>query len=271
MKTHIPVERLSNPPLVLVLAVIKFALLPPKDFEEAIHQLHSVIRTEYPGIELGEDKNIEVLFNEQEDQLHHSIKQTKEPSVTLTSSDSSWLIKINTTGLAVLTRKYVSFDDLLDKTSKIITQLSTIISITHTKNIGLRYINRIDIDTEYGFEKSVVNGFLQPKIGEFKAMAGSDMVNIYQADSGWCIIRTSLRTQGHEVPNDLLPIAHKMRFAMEPVNNVFAAIDISSNTMSPDYTEFNLEHIENRLSELHSLVKIAFGSILTEAEIQRRT
>lgn len=271
MKTHIPVERLSNPPLVLVLAVIKFAPLPAKDFEDAILQLHGVIRKEYPGIEKGKDKNIQVLFNEQEDQFHQEIKHTEEPSVTFTSSDSSWLIKINTTSLAICTKKYISFDNLLEKALKIISQLEQKAGITHTSNIGLRYVNRIDINAETGFSDAVVNGFLQPKIVEFKAMAGSDMVNIYQADPGWCILRTSLRIQGHEVPNDLLPIAHKMRLALEPINNVFASIDIDSNTMSHDYVEFNIEGIKKCFSELHSLVKIAFGSVLTEAEIQRRS
>lgn len=270
MKTHIPVERLSNPPLVLVLAVIKFAQLPAKDFEDAILQLHRVIRKEYPGIERGKDKNIQVLFNQQEDQLHQEVKQTEEPSVTFSSSDSSWLIKINTTSLAVFTRKYISFENLLDKISGIINQLEKKIGITHTSNMGLRYINRIDINTDTGFNDSITDGFLQPKIIEFEAMAGSDMVNIYQAHSGWCILRTSLKIQGHEVPNDLLPIAHKMRFALEPVNNIFASIDIDSNTMSHDYIEFNIEGIRNCFSELHSLVKIAFGSVLTDAEIQRR-
>lgn len=270
MKTHIPVERLSKPPLVLVLAVVKFAPLPSTDFEEAVLQLHGIIRKEYPGIEKSKDKNIQVLINEQEDQLYKEIKQTEEPSVTFTSSDSSWLIKINTTSIAIFTKKYVSFENLLDKASRIIDQLAEKAGITHTSNIGLRYINRIDINDETGFDDSVMNGFLQPKIMEFNAMAGSDMVNIYQADPGWCILRTSLRIQGHEVPNDLLPIAHKMKFAIEPVNNVFAAIDIDSNTMSHDYIDFNLESIKSCLSELHSLVKIAFGSVLTEAEIQRR-
>ncbi len=271
MRTHIPVERLSNPPLVLVLAVIKFAPLPSKDFEDAVLQLHGAIRKEYPGIEKGKDKNIQVLFNEQEDQFHQEIKHTEEPSVTFTSSDASWLIKINTTSLAVFTRKYISFEDLLEKVSRIINLLAEKAGITHTSNIGLRYINRVDINTETGFDDSIVSGFLQPKIGEFNAMAGSDMVNIYQADPGWCILRTSLRIQGHEVPNELLPITQKMKFAIEPVNNVFASIDIDSNTMSNDYIDFNLESIKNCLSELHSLVKIAFGSVLTEAEIQRRS
>lgn len=271
MKTHIPVERLSNPPLVLVLAVIKFAPLPAKDFEDAILQLHGVIRKEYPGIEKGKDKNIQFLFNAGEDQLHQEVKQIEEPSVAFTSSDSSWLIRINTSSLAIFTRKYVSYDDLLERISFIIENLAQKANIIYTSNIGLRYINKIDINPETGFDGSVINGFLQPKIQGFKAMAGSDMINVYQADQGWCMLRTSLRIEGYEVPNELLPIAHKMRFAIEPVNNIFASIDIDSNTMSHNYVEFNLERIRSCFSELHSLAKIAFGSVLTEAEIRRRS
>ena len=271
MNTHIPVERLSNPPLVLVLAIVKFAPLPVNKFEDAVLQLHDLIRKEYPGIEKGKDKNIQVLFNELEDQFHQEIKHTEEPSVTFTSSDASWLIKINTTSLAVFTRKYISFEDLLEKVSQIIDLLAGKAGITHTSNIGLRYINRIDINTETAFDDSIVSGFLQPKIVEFKAMAGSDMINVYQADTGWCFIRTSLKIQGSAIPNELLLIAHKMKQGVEPVNNVFAAIDIDTNTMSHDFVDFDLDGVKKNLTALHSLAKIAFGSVLTEAEIQRRS
>jgi uncharacterized protein (TIGR04255 family) len=254
---------------VLVLAVVKFAPLPLNKFEEAVLQLHDLIRKEYPGIEKGKDSSVQVIFNEQDNKIQQDINE--EPFFIFSSADSAWLIKINTTSFAIFTRNYLSFEDLLNRLLDILSKLIHKIGITHTANIGLRYINRIDIKDERDFDNAIVNGFLQPKIVGFKAMAGSDMINVYQADTGWCFVRTSLRIQGSDIPNELLPIAHKMRLAAESVNNVFAAVDIDTNTMSHDFVEFDLEGVKNRLTELHSLAKIAFGSVLTEAEIQRRS
>ena len=271
----IQVDKLEKPSLVLALALVKFASLPVQAFRDIITELHSDIRAEYPGLEEVKSQSIELAINNLGEASSQEIKQkkTEESSFIFSSSNSSWVIVVSPVSLVVCTKAYVSFDDLSDRVRRILGILGkdNANGIKHTSNIGLRYINRIDMDEKTGFDEAINRGFLQPKIDGFKGMGGSDMMNIYQSENSWCLLRTSLKVQGLDIPDGLLFIANKMKLGKEPVVNVFASIDIDANTMSHDYEEFSLENVAGRLVELHDSAKKAFGSVLTAREIKRRS
>jgi len=271
----IQVEKLENPSLILALALVKFAPLPVQAFEEIVTDLHNEIRSDYPGFDEVKSQSIELAINNLGEVGSEEIKrkETEESSFVFSSSDSSWVIVVSRVNLVVCTKSYVSFVDLSMRVRRILEILGRDKKhgIKHTSNIGLRYINRIDLDENTGFAETINDGFLQPKIDGFKGMGGSDMASVYQSENNWCLLRTSLKVQGFDVPDGLMFIAHRMKLGKEPVGNVFASVDIDTNTMSHDFQDFSLENVSTCLSELHDSAKIAFGSVLTAREIKRRS
>jgi len=267
------VKKLETPPLILALAFVKFAQLPLKTFKDAVEQLHGAIRNDYPGLEEVKSQSIELAVNNlgEADNLDIKQKQTEESSFVFSSSDFSWVIIVSPVSLMVCTKKYNSFEDLLERVLRILDILGENDGITHTSNIGLRYINRIDINDDTGFDETINAGFLQPKISGFIGMGGSDMISVYQSEKSWCFVKTTLKIQGLDIPSELLFIAHKMKLGKEPVENVFTSIDINSNTMTHEFQDFDLANIESCLKELHGSVKKAFGSVLTDSELHRRS
>ncbi|HCG7082750.1 TIGR04255 family protein [Vibrio parahaemolyticus] len=261
---------LSNPPLIMALARVEFAKLPQAKLEGSIDSLHDMLRAQYPDITKGFSNNVNLnLSNTDSGDLASNIVSEKTPFWLFRSANYDWSVQIDVNGVLVCTKAYSSSEDLCHRIRNILDALDTAIKITHTRYVGVRFINKIDIDTNGQFS-ALRPGYIQQQLSFTEGMGGSSYTARYKVDGGWLDIRSDLVVGGYEVADDLREIAAQLNLAKEPVNEVFVTLDFDCKHVSENFESYDLNQLCERIISLTEQGKLALVNVLTEDEIERR-
>lgn len=261
---------LSNPPLIMALAKVEFAKLPLAKLESSIEDIHDMLREHYPDLQNGIANNLNLnLTNKDNGEFASNVKAEKSPFWLFRSADYDWAIQIDTNGILVSTRAYVSSEDLCHRIRTILDALDTAVKITHTRYVGVRFVNKIkyDADGEFG---ALRPGYIQKRLSFTDGMGGSSYNARYRIGDGWLDIRSILVVGGHEVTDDLLEVAASLNLAKEPLSEVFVILDFDCKHVTESFEKYNLEALDTKIMSLTESGKRALANVLTEKEIERR-
>jgi uncharacterized protein (TIGR04255 family) len=129
----LPPLLLSRPPLILVLAQVKFS--PVLSMEGFVPEIQEDLRKDYPGYK--ESKSQEILLRDGNLVLAQPLRwlfsdRTRQEAVALTPDF-----------VVLQTSRYKSFDDFSGRLGSILEQVHARVGIGLWERIGLRFINRI--------------------------------------------------------------------------------------------------------------------------------
>ncbi|EKO3786480.1 TIGR04255 family protein [Vibrio harveyi] len=261
---------LSNPPLIMALAKVEFANVPQGKLESGIEALHELLREDYPDIKKVLSNNLSLnLSNNDKGEVASNIITEQQPNWIFRSADYDWAIHIDSKGLLVTTKAYESSENLCARIRTILDALDTAVRITHTKYVGVRFINKISVDPSGEFS-ALRSGYIQEQLPFTDGMGGSSYAARYKTEDSWLDIRSNLVVGGHEVTEDLLDVAAYLNIAKEPVQEVFVIIDIDCKFIIDSYVKYDLNKLGEQIEKLTDNAKLALAHVLTEEEIQRR-
>lgn len=261
---------MSNPPLILALAKVEFAKLPQAKLEGSIEALHDMLREEYPDLQQGLSSSVNLnLSNKDNGELSSDLVEEKVPFWVLRSADSDWAMRIDNTSILVTTKSYVSSEDLCERVCSVLQAISEAVKITHTRYIGVRFVNKIN-HNDQGHFSALRPGFIQEALPFSDGMGGSSYNSRYKIGEGWLDIRSHLVVGGYEVTEDLRDVAALVNVAKSPVNEVFVTLDFDCKFVIENYEKYDLSVLKDRIMTLTYKGKEALAHVLTEDEINQR-
>ena len=269
MQSKIP--HLSNPPLIMALARVEFAKLPQVKLEGSIDSLHDMLRAQYPDINKGLSNNVNLnISNIDNGEVASNVVAEQVPFWQFRSANSDWSVQIDVNGVLISTKAYTSSKDLCERIHAILDALDKAIKITHTRYVGVRFINKINTDSEGQFSSALRSGYIQQPLPFSDGMGGSSYNARYKIGLGWLDIRSTLVVGGHEVTEDLREVAAHLNLAKEPINEVFVTLDFDCKYISENFDLYDLDELNKKITYLTDQGKLALVNVLTEEEIERR-
>ncbi|MEC8082462.1 MAG: TIGR04255 family protein [Pseudomonadota bacterium] len=249
--------------LAFVVSKVQYAPIPESTFQKAVSSIQEQLRKKYPNISSRQKVQVvDVELNAEADE--QSVSKQTFLRIAMASADLSWCVQIMPTDLMLLTTSYESFEDFYGRVDEILEIASEALDITHTGFVGIRYINKFELDPETDSFPSIGRQeFLQPSILDFK-MGGSNLSARYKTQEGWLNLNSGVSINSPS----LLPDLHSLIAEWKPNNDVgmgaWAHVDIDSFASSDGLKEFDREYVMNTLKQLRKYAKDAYNSIVSE-------
>jgi uncharacterized protein (TIGR04255 family) len=132
-------ERLSNSPLALVVAQIRFPpVLSIQTDDRSLARFQDLLRDRYPYLSIGQQIGINIGPQGVEPQ---------EPSVgriyQFTDADREWVVSLTVESVALEARSYIDFEDFSERFLRLMNTVKEVYRIQIRRRLGLRYINEI--------------------------------------------------------------------------------------------------------------------------------
>ena len=137
-----PVEEvlLAEPPLVSVVAQMRFPTIVSIARQDFIGEFQELIRTEYPVLQAEQELNL--VFTPA------GIASGGEPSPVwrFSSKDGSWQVSLASSFIALSTTSYLDQSDFVARFSRVLMALSSTVAPALYDRLGLRYVDRVVLD-----------------------------------------------------------------------------------------------------------------------------
>lgn len=255
---------LPNAPLVYVVGMIEYAEIPK--IADNVSSIQDALRHEFPEI-LPPFTINKVEINLKTDGGRQEIKQVEVTHWAMNTIDRSWGIVFSQNRLILQTSHYNHFDDFSQRFRMVMGFLAKIAEITHTSNLGIRYIdNIIDIDG-LKISTQLGQGFLSPELTEEFKPVLSRVEHVYKSSEGHLFLRCYGLQNQSGIPEDVRIMANQIfreQNAIAPIMSHFAILDTDHIFMPHQLEPFDIDQVINRLGRLHEGASKAFRTAVTD-------
>ena len=131
-------ERLSNDPLALVVAQVRFPpVLSIQTDRKALARFQDLIRDRYPYVYVGQQLDLEVGPQGIEQQ------QASGRIYQFADADREWAAALAVDSVTLEARHYTNYEDFSQRITSLIAAVKEVYRVTERVRLGLRYINEI--------------------------------------------------------------------------------------------------------------------------------
>lgn len=152
---------LPSAPLVSVLCQVRFTEIISIQQKSFIASFQEHVRPDYPLMRAEKLKTIAV------DEQGASVTVSDENIWRFIDAAKGWRLSLTSAFFALETRRYTSRADFIDRLGKAIAAAQATIKPTHVTRIGMRYVDRVDLQDQRSMDK-----MLRP---EMFGIAGSSL------------------------------------------------------------------------------------------------
>ncbi|HEX7028385.1 MAG TPA: TIGR04255 family protein [Gammaproteobacteria bacterium] len=252
-------SKLSNAPLVYVLAQVKFS--PIADISPYIPKIQEALRKEYPRF----DPIIRQGFQ-------WSIGGSSAPEV-LTVREWDFSNKAKTTGislssssLVMQTTAYTHSDDFFEQFERSIEVVGSIMEPALVQRIGLRYIDFIVPEGDKALDAYISPGLMGLASGALDSKClRSISETVIKTEVGQLVCRCILANHASPIPSDLMPL--RLALKKEPDSEKRTAI-LDTDHFSEKEFDFDPKSIVKNLRALHTLTSKSFKTAVTQAALK---
>ncbi|MEJ7841952.1 MAG: TIGR04255 family protein [Rubrobacter sp.] len=131
-------ERLTNAPLALVVAQIRFPpILSIQTDDRALARFQEQLRDRYPYLSIGQQIGINIGLQGVEQQ------QTSGKIYQFADADREWIVSLTVDSVALEARRYTDYDDFSERTMRLMAAVKDVYRVQVRQRLGLRYINEV--------------------------------------------------------------------------------------------------------------------------------
>ena len=198
-----PEVPLADPPLVRVIAQVRFPLIASLEKQEFIASFQEAIRGVYPVLRPEESRG--VVLGPQ-----GVVDARSNTSWRFTEASGAWRVTLAPDFLALDTTRYSSRDDFMRRWGVVLQALKEHVAPRVMDRLGIRYIDRVsgqDLTDLPHLVRPVVAGILGSPLAEHARHAISESVFVLPEDQGQVTVRWGLLPAQSTVdPGGLDPI-----------------------------------------------------------------
>jgi len=255
-------------PLVYTVGMLEYAPVPAMaDYAPSIQE---ALRREFPEI-LQKFSVKTVQINVDTAKQTQEFRQVEAFHWSMNTPERGWGVVFGQNRLILQTGRYTHFGDFADKIRRVIDVLVREAAITHTSNVGIRYVDNIRDMSDLTINEQLGTGFLSPELTEEFRPEISRVEHIYKSSDGNLFLRCYGLQNHPGIPDDILPMANQIfhgQGPMTPISERFVLLD-TDHIYNPDHLEpFDVDQVIDRLRRLHEGASMAFRAAVTEEAIE---
>jgi uncharacterized protein (TIGR04255 family) len=263
---YIELGHLDKAPVIYVFCKVGFATLPLLNQSKA-NNIAEKIRSDFPNFYDSKTQARKVTISAETQEIKSSeIEEVIEWSYVTPDYNKGFTLSKNS--ISFHTKKYYQSSDFFAWISSILHIVQEELNITHTNFHGIRYIDRIDLAENDDFDALVTNGFFQPTLQCTPAKLGCRIESIYKSDVGILNLKSVTKTGGHDIPDDLISEAQKLK-ALGNLQSTFTVIDTDSFEHTENLEPFKVLDSMEKLDNLHKVASLAFREIINANELTK--
>lgn len=223
-----PEVPLPHAPLVRVIAQILFPEVLSITKPEFVASFQEALRPSYPALKQGQTQ--EIVFGPS-----GAISSKPESVWRFTDSTKSWTISLASNFLAIETTSYTSRSDFLERFRVALMALQEHIKPGEISRLGVRYIDRIDVDA-----LSEIRSLVRDEVSGIAGLPVADSATIAVTESHFQLsVGTLICRWGQFAKNVTVDPS-----TIEPIDRPSWILDIDMSTTVP--SELNVDEVVNR-------------------------
>lgn len=187
--------RLTNAPLVSVIAQVRFPLVASVEKRDFIAPFQEAIRAEYPVLRPEQSRGVVVGQQGLLDARSNTVWRFYDAS-------GAWRVTLSPDFLALETSRYASRDDFLDRLKRALEALVAHVDPKVIDRLGVRYIDRVagdDLDDLPRLVRPEVSGVLSTPLASSALHSISEAVFVLPDNTGQVMTRWGLVPAGGTV------------------------------------------------------------------------
>ncbi|MAT65037.1 MAG: hypothetical protein CMN57_05290 [Gammaproteobacteria bacterium] len=247
-------EKLSNAPLIYVLAQIRFS--PILATEKYIPSIQERVRREYPRYQ----QNIIQTFRFGPEGQPPDI--AKISRWEFADKDSTHGFIIQQDSFVFHTTGYTTFPEFKDKLQSALLAVNESLDISLVERIGLRYVDIVEPtgdDKLSDYLVPGVAGFPHEDIGVQPVVSQTESIS--DSEFGRLVLKVIKKKDEKNVPPDLFPLALKLsRKVAQGSPNALLDFD----HFFEQSIDFSVDAVIEKIDQLHEVTSKAFWSVITE-------
>lgn len=255
-------------PLVYTVVMLEYAQVPA--IASYAPLIQEELRREFPEILPGFSVN-SVQINVDTIEKKQEFKQIETFHWAMNTADRGWGIVFSQNRLILQTSQYDHFNDFAGRFRRVIGVLAENADITHTTNVGIRYIDNIQVIDDLEISEQVGQGFLSPALTEEFMPELSRVEHVYRSSEGHLFLRCYGLQNHPGIPDDVRAMADQIfrgQAPMAPIMERFVLLD-TDHIYTPNQLEpFDIDQIINRLDRLHKGASMAFRTAATKEALE---
>lgn len=252
-------HKLSNPPVVYVLAQVRFnALL---SMEKYIPEIQERCRKIYPKFRKGVVQNLEFDADGQPREVikvHRWEFFNKEGTEGFILHNDSFVFHSS---------KYKDFESFIDMLVSMLSEVNEVIDVSLIERLGLRYIDVIAPD-----DGECINDYLNPGLSGLPyeelgvELSASHFDSVSKSSLGQLVIRTTKNYDAANIPQDLFPVSLKIE---NPAKQGTLSALLDSDHYCEKSRDYDIDDIRKCFIQLQDLLSKAFWSSITEFAVNK--
>lgn len=253
------VRKLSNAPLVFVLAQVKYS--PILSMEQFIPAIQERVRKSFPKFRKG---IIQALTIGPTDQAP-VFNQVTRWEFANKGSDTGFILQPDS--FVFQTTNYQGFDDFINNIQFALDQINLSADISLVERIGLRYIDAIDPKEGETLGDYIVPGLSGFPIEPLNAkLLVSHTETVAQSALGTLLLKATTKTNGQVLPPDISPIGLILQktVSTETPSAIFDFDHFCERSM-----EFSVNEVIKKITELHDITSQAFWGTVTPHAVEQ--
>lgn len=258
---------LARAPLVYTLGLVEFSQIPK--MESYAPDILERLRTDYPEVKQVEFQtwniNLQSAGQAADSQLEKNFLHSA------TTADKKWGVVFDKQRFILHTRDYEHYPDFARRFEKALKIVTEVAKITHTRRVGIRYVDNIKNLDSTELDKQVKAQFLTPTLTNWLTPKRSFIEHLYQSDSGQLVLRCVLLSEGLGMPPDLVITANTLFNGQSPVtliNERFMLVDTDHSYDPGNLQLLNIPEVMKRLERLHDGASLAFRELVTSEAVE---
>ncbi len=184
-----PEVPLTNPPLVRVIAQVRFPLIASVEKREFIAAFQDAIRKDYPVLRPEHARNVTLSGPQQ------MVDVSSNTLWRFNEITGPWRVTLAPDFLALETTRYTCRDDFMDRFQLVVRALQEHVNPQIVDRLGVRYIDRISGENLPALPQLVrpeVAGILGSPLADFARHAISEHIFVFSAGAGQLTVRWGL-------------------------------------------------------------------------------
>ena len=257
---------LDKAPVVYVFCKVGFATLPLLD-HGAANNIAEQIRKNFPIFKHNKTSARTLTISAETNEIKsESTEDIIEWDYIAPDYSKGFVLSKNS--MIFHTKKYHDSTEFLGWIRSVLDIVHTNLDISHTNFHGIRYIDRIDLKENDDFDNVISEGFFQPSLKSVSGKLGAKIECAYKTEVGVLNIKSLTKYNGHDIPDDLVSEADKLK-AVNQIKNIFTIIDTDSFERSENMEEFAITKSISKIDELHKVASMAFREIIIGSELKK--
>ncbi|MCF6225421.1 MAG: TIGR04255 family protein [Xanthomonadales bacterium] len=262
MTEYSSLGHMPRAPLVYTLAMVEYGRIPM--MEEYAPQIMEELRTDYPDINEFEIRALKINLNTESGKA--SAEEEIKKQWRLNSSDGDFGVVFGEDRVVFQTATYEHFPKFAERISVILNVIAQFAKISHTQNIGIRYIDNIYPIDGIQLPELIGPGYLNPEFNLDLQPLTSRVEYVYASTIGELYVRCYSLRNHPGVPQDILPLVEQLSSAQAltmPVSKPFILVDTDHVYMPRNLEDFDLDAVVEKLDGLHQQSSLAFRILAT--------